>query len=385
MSFKLFVSIVFALCFCANAFVTKFRAALRTSLTAVTTIPTAPIKTNIIVRPVFEDKCSHTGITLSRYMIEFAKANPEMSELESLISSIQTACKAIANVVERSSITGLTGLEGGGGSVNVQGEEQKRLDVITNDILKKALQYSGKIGTLASEEEDTPVDIAKDKKYNARGDDRVAARFKTDVVVEDTGRYVAVFDPLDGSSNVDAGIPTGTIFGIFDEGDEGHCDLDDTGELTNCLINTLKPGDALVASGYCLYSSSVFFCLTLGAGVNIFTLDRAIGEFVLTHENVRIPQRGKIYSFNQASQAEWDQPLQDYVTAIQTGNCETKKPYTLRYIGSMVGDVHRTLLYGGIFGYPGKYDDSRTYKIILTSYFFFLGYEQLPRRTLTVN
>ena len=118
------------------------------------------------------------------------------------------------------------------------------------------------------------------------------------------------------------------------------------------MVDTLRPGNSLVAAGYCLYSSSVFFCLTLGNGVNIFTLDRQIGEFVLTHRDVQIPKRGKIYSFNEANRNDWEKPLLEYVTTIQKGEGETGKSYSSRYIGSMVGDVHRTLLYGGIFGYP---------------------------------
>ena len=174
------------------------------------------------------------------------------------------------------------------------------------------------------------------------------------VVFEDTGKYVAVFDPLDGSSNVDAGIPTGTIFGIF-ENSERAVILDDQSEAEKSqaiFSGTLQPGTNLVAAGYCLYSSSVFFCLTIGNGVNIFTLDREIGEFVLTHPDVQIPKRGKIYSFNEGNRWQWDEPFRDYVTAIQYGVGESRQMYSSRYIGSMVGDVHRTLLYGGIFGYP---------------------------------
>jgi len=313
----------------------------------------SPTRLNVqkIIAPTFEESCEQTGITLTRYMVETVLANPHLRELESLMMSLQTACKAISSVVDKASITGATGLEGGGGSVNVQGEEQKRLDVITNDILKKALRFSGKVGVLASEEEDIPVSIENGKKY------RSSTSFKNDVVIEETGgKYIAVFDPLDGSSNVDAGIPTGTIFGIFEEDPNATCpipDENDDGTFAECLANTLRPGNSLVAAGYCLYSSSTFFALTLGSGVNIFTLDRSIGEFVLTYKDVQIPKRGKIYSLNEANRFEWEQPLVDYVTAIQTGKGESKTQYSSRYIGSMVGDVHRTLLYGGIFGYPG--------------------------------
>jgi fructose-1,6-bisphosphatase I len=163
-----------------------------------------------IVAPIFESSHELTGITLSRYMVETSVANPDLRELESLISAIQIACKTIANVVERASITGVTGLEAGGGSINIQGEEQKRLDVITNDIMKSCLRYSGKVGVLASEEEDVPVTVDKKLVDKYRDQGLITTQFKGDVIIEDTGgKYVAVFDPLDGSSNVDAGIPTG--------------------------------------------------------------------------------------------------------------------------------------------------------------------------------
>lgn len=308
-----------------------------------------------VVKPCFEDACEINGITLSRYMVEIVAANPHLRELETLMNSIQLACKTIANVVDRSSLTGLTGLQDGGGSMNIQGEEQKRLDVITNDIMKNALRYTGKVAVLASEEEDIPVSAKKADKYRDIG--LRTTQFKSDVLVEDAGSYVAVFDPLDGSSNVDAGIPTGTIFGIFNNVEAAECPIPDDDmpieqQEALCVAQSLQAGSSLVAAGYCLYSSSCFFCLTVGAGVNIFTLDRQIGEFILTSENVQIPPRGKIYSFNEGNRWEWDEPLRNYVTDIQQGKGQSGKKYSSRYIGSMVGDVHRTLMYGGIFGYP---------------------------------
>jgi fructose-1,6-bisphosphatase I len=271
--------------------------------------------------------------------MELAKTNPggEMQELETLLNSIQTACKAIGGLIRTASITGLTGYHAGGGSVNVQGEEQKKLDVITNDILKNCLKFTGKLNVLASEEEDSPVP-------------------HSDIVVDEGNKFVAVFDPLDGSSNVDASIPTGTIFGIFRSDDAKECqidpDLSAKAQMEKCLVQTLQPGTNLVAAGYCLYSSSTHFVFTYGDGVNGFTFDPVMGEFILTHPNIRIPPRGKIYSFNEANRWDWDVPLQEYVTAIQNGEGESGAKYSSRYIGSMVGDVHRTLLYGGIFGYP---------------------------------
>mmetsp|Transcript_34270 Transcript_34270/g.63928 ORF Transcript_34270/g.63928 Transcript_34270/m.63928 type:complete len:535 (+) Transcript_34270:80-1684(+) len=311
-----------------------------------------------ILVPEFPEVCDQTGLTLTRYMCEIARANPDLQDLETLIASIQTACKTINSLVQRSHITGLVGYAEGGGSINVQGEEQKTLDVMTNDVLKRALRFTGKMGVIASEEEDNPVDTT---------DDAGLASYDTRALMDETGRYTAVFDPLDGSSNVDAGIPTGTIFGIFEDNvecmvPEDGCDdaaqeNDEECEINSpvteeCLKATLQPGNSLVASGYCLYSSSTFFCLTLGAGVNIFTLDPYIGEFVLTHKDVKVPERGAIYSMNEANRVAWDAPLRTYITDLQEGKGESGKKYSSRYIGSMVGDVHRTLLYGGLFGYP---------------------------------
>merc|ERR1719440_1337697 len=276
-------------------------------------------------------------MTLSRYMIlQTIKKPDEYKDLESLMTSIQMACKQIASLVSRAGIQDLTGMEGGGGSVNVQGEEQKKLDVISNDVLKNALRFSGKVGVVGSEEEDAPVLI--EEAYS--------------------GRYVAVFDPLDGSSNIDAAISTGTIFGIFEEGPAAEaCTVEGTDGLSEkeieCLASTLQPGKKLVAAGYCMYSSSTIMVLTTGSGVNGFTLDPNIGEFVLTHPNIQVPKRGKIYSINEANYFDWEPALQEHISNLKAGKGESGQKYSARYIGSMVGDIHRTLLYGGLFGYPG--------------------------------
>jgi fructose-1,6-bisphosphatase I len=179
-----------------------------------------------------------------------------------------------------------------------------------------------------------------------------------EILIEEGERYVAVFDPLDGSSNVDAGIPTGTIIGIY-EHDE-YCDLDFdcvgdecTEQEANCLANTLQPGTNLVAAAYCLYSSSTILAVTLGNGVYIFTLDETIGEFILSQPDVKIPEDCKIYSFNEANFEKWDEELQNIVRGWREGTGRSGEEFSSRYIGSMVGDVHRTLMYGGVFGYPG--------------------------------
>ena len=330
----------------------------RAGAASMVAAPPKAAETGIGLRePVFPEVCQYAGITLSRYVLEMARANPEKPELVELVSvltSVERACKTISNLVRKAPISGsaLLGLEEGGGSINVQGEEQKKLDVITNTVLKNALRFSGKMAVLASEEEDAPVGMDDDASSNYK--------FEKEVVIEEGQKYIAVFDPLDGSSNVDANIPTGTIFGIYEE-PEG-CEVDANGdgvvsgaELRDCLGATLQEGNKLVVSGYCLYSAATSFVMSFGGGTcQGFTLDESVGEFVLTQPNMKIPTRGKpIYSINEANRWQWNEPLRNYVTAIQKGDGQTGKQYTARYLGSMVGDIHRTLLYGGLFGYPG--------------------------------
>jgi len=292
-------------------------------------------------KPVFDEVCEQTGITLKRFMTEVSLINPELQELTTLFGAIETACKAISNLVKRSQLPSSETL-GYEGNVNVQGEDQKKLDVITNSVLKRALRFTGKLGVLASEEEDAPVDVIGGSKQ---------------VVIDESDRYVVVFDPLDGSSNVDAGIPTGTIIGIYEHDESCDIDVECMGDEcveqeARCLANTLQPGTNLVAAAYCLYSSSTFLVLTLGTGTYMFTLDETIGEFVLSNPDVRIPETSSIISFNEANTHMWDEPLQQVVTKWKEGTGKSGKKFSSRYIGSMVGDVHRTLLYGGVFGYP---------------------------------
>jgi len=262
-------------------------------------------------------------MTLTRFMIEATRNNKDHADIESLMSSIQMACKTISNLVSRAAVEELS----------EQDDQHENLVITSNNILKNALRFTGKLGVLASEEEDHPVLI--EEAYNSK--------------------YVAVFDPLDGSSNIGVGISTGTIFGIFKENDFVLIQ-DETDKLTSAqektLIQTLQPGTNLVAAGYCMYSSSTTLVFSLGEGTHGFTLDPTIGEFILTHPNMRIPKRGKIYSFNEARSQTWHQGLQQYVQALKSGRGETGASYSSRYIGSMVGDVHRTLLKGGVFGYP---------------------------------
>lgn len=305
---------------------------------------TASSTNNGPVTPTFDEVCETTGVTLTRFMHEIERVNPELQELAQLFSGIQTAAKAIHMLVKRSQLP-MSDMLGYEGNINIQGEDQKKLDVITNDILKMALRFTGKVGVLASEEEDQPVDLTASSKNK-------------EVVFDEGSQYVTVFDPLDGSSNVDAGIPTGTIFGIFHH--DETCDITaflenddfDMSDDAVCMVNTLQPGNNLAASGYILYSSSTFLTMTIGHGVYGFTLDEQLGEFILSHPCITIPKTKNIMSFNEANWDMWDEPMKSVHNAWRTGKSQLGDRYTSRYVGSMVADVHRTLLYGGVFGYP---------------------------------
>ncbi|GAB4833919.1 Fructose-1,6-bisphosphatase 1, chloroplastic [Ancistrocladus abbreviatus] len=268
--------------------------------------------------------------TLTGWLLKQELAGVIDAELTIVLSSISVACKQIAALVQRAGISNLTGVQG---AVNVQGEDQKKLDVVSNEVFSNCLRSSGRTGIIASEEEDVPV--AVEESYS--------------------GNYIVVFDPLDGSSNIDAAVSTGSIFGIYSPNDE--CLVDDTSDsaLTTteqrCVVNVCQPGNNLLAAGYCMYSSSVIFVLTIGKGVFAFTLDPMYGEFVLTHEEIKIPKAGKIYAFNEGNYQLWDDKLKKYIDDLKDPG-PSGKPYSARYIGSLVGDFHRTLLYGGIYGYP---------------------------------
>uniref|UniRef100_M8BGH9 fructose-bisphosphatase n=1 Tax=Aegilops tauschii TaxID=37682 RepID=M8BGH9_AEGTA len=318
---------------------------------AVVDTPSAPA-----VAPA-RKRSSYDMITLTTWLLKQEQEGVIDNEMTIVLSSISTACKQIASLVQRAPISNLTGVQG---ATNVQGEDQKKLDVISNEVFSNCLRWSGRTGVIASEEEDVPV--AVEESYS--------------------GNYIVVFDPLDGSSNIDAAVSTGSIFGIYSPSDECHIGDDATvcnqdlnfpfsfstahscanrnllawsvqlDEVTQmCIVNVCQPGSNLLAAGYCMYSSSVIFVLTIGTGVYVFTLDPMYGEFVLTQEKVQIPKSGKIYSFNEGNYALWDDKLKKYMDSLKEPGT-SGKPYSARYIGSLVGDFHRTMLYGGIYGYP---------------------------------
>lgn len=256
-------------------------------------------------------------MTLTHYILEEQRHHPQASgDLSILLHAIEIASKYVSSQVRAAGIFDLYGLQG---NTNVQGEEQKKLDVIANESFITSLKRCQKVCVMASEENEEPI-----------------------VVSGSSGRYVCVFDPLDGSSNIDVNVSIGTIFGIYHRITESASD--------DPKIDLLQPGTSLVAAGYTLYGSATLLVLTTGRGVNGFTLDTTSGEFVLTHPSLKIPNKGNIYSVNEGNSAFWFAPTVKYVNAVK--NPKSGSPYSLRYIGSMVADVHRTLLYGGIFMYP---------------------------------
>lgn len=202
----------------------------------------------------------------------------------------------------------LINLIGAAGNTNVQGEDQKKLDVLSNEIMINALRASGKAAVLVSEENDEAIFV---------GEREAGATFESN-----RGKYCVVFDPLDGSSNIDAGVNIGTIFGIYlvRDGSKGE------------LADVLRPGKEMVASGYCMYGSSANLVLTTGNGVNGYTLDNAIGEFILTHPNITLPPRGKIYSINEGNTLYYHEPVLKWLDSLKHPK-DGKSPYSARYIG----------------------------------------------------
>lgn len=248
-------------------------------------------------------------------------------DLAILMSHMQYACKKIAAIVASpfSSEVGRGASVGGVTGETLAGRDApKPLDIVANEIILHSLQRSGKVAVMASEEDDGPVWIT------------------------DNAPFVVVSDPLDGSRNIDASIPTGTIFGVYNHLEElDHLPVEEKAQL-----NSLQSGNRLVAAGYVLYSSATIFCISFGSGTHAFTLDHATGEFILTHADIKIPTRGQIYSVNDARYFDWPEGLRKYIDTVRQGKGKFPKKYSARYICSLVADFHRTLLYGGLVMNP---------------------------------
>lgn len=237
-----------------------------------------------------------------------------------LLSDLILAAKLIAREVTKA---GLVNIIGKVGDTNVQGEEQQKLDVFADLTIYRAMDHGGHLCVMASEENETILSIPA--KYPC-------------------GKYVLNYDPLDGSSNIDANVSIGTIFSILRRTTPGP----GGGTEADCM----QPGYKQVCAGYVMYGSSTMLVYTTGLGVHGFTLDPSVGEFLLSHDNIRIPRRGKIYSINEGNAHLWDGPTREYIEHLKVPDRDSGRPYSSRYIGSMVCDIHRTLLCGGIFLYP---------------------------------
>ncbi|MDA8361944.1 MAG: class 1 fructose-bisphosphatase [Gammaproteobacteria bacterium] len=263
----------------------------------------------------------HSGTTLTQFIIEEQRrVVGATGDFTSLLNDVVTAIKVIAHVVNKGDLLGVLG---SAGSENVQGETQKKLDVITNDVMLRSNEWAGHLAAMASEEME---DIFLIPKPYPRG------------------KYLLIFDPLDGSSNIDVNISVGTIFSIL-RAPEGVTDP--------TAQDFLQPGTRQVAAGYALYGPSTMMMLTAGHGVNGFTLDRDVGEFILTHRNVQITPDTREFAINTSNERFWEPPVQRYVEECLQGKDGPRgENFNMRWVASMVAEVHRILVRGGVFLYP---------------------------------
>ena len=260
-------------------------------------------------------------ISLSRYLVEQQRDKGHIpADLRLLLEVVARACKSISHAVNKGALGGVLGTAE---SENVQGEVQKKLDIIANEVLLEANEWGGHLAAMASEEMDSIY--------------LVPNRYPQ-------GEYLLLFDPLDGSSNIDVNVSIGTIFSVLKktEGEQGVTEKD-----------FLQPGKQQVAAGYCVYGPQTTLVLTVGDGVAMFTLDREQGSFVLTQENVRIPEDTKEFAINMSNMRHWDEPVRRYIDECLQGKEGPRgKDFNMRWIASMVADVHRILTRGGVFMYP---------------------------------
>ncbi|MDX9943330.1 MAG: class 1 fructose-bisphosphatase [Azonexus sp.] len=266
-----------------------------------------------------------TQRTLARYLIDEHRNKGQIpANLKFLIEVVARACQAISIAIGKG---GLGGVLGEAGSDNVQGEAQKKLDVLSNEILLEANEWGGHLAAMASEEMDLPH--------------LVPNRYPK-------GEYLLTFDPLDGSSNIDVNVSIGTIFSVLKCPDGADLSTPESAQAA-----FLQPGSTQVAAGYAVYGPTTLLVLSVGHGVNVFTLDREQGQFVLTQENVQIPADTKEFAINMSNQRFWESPVQRYVDEMLAGKTgPLGKDYNMRWVASMVADVHRIMTRGGIFMYP---------------------------------
>lgn len=262
-------------------------------------------------------------MTIERFIIDQERLHPEATgELSNLLYDVCLAAKIISRQVRRA---GLSDILGAMDTINVQGELQQKLDVFANDTVRNCVQHTGRICVMASEEDEEPVPVPPAKA---------------------AGKYVLLYDPLDGSTNIDVNVSIGTIFSI-------HRRVSARKSGAGTLADCLQRGRKQVAAGYILYGSSTMLVYTTGAGVHGFTLDPTIGEFLLSHPEIRTPEVGKYYSVNESHWSQWTPGVQRAVAAFKNGDGTGRvKAKNARYIGSLVADFHRNLMSGGVFLYP---------------------------------
>lgn len=261
------------------------------------------------------------GVTLAQFIASEQRNSSTIdNEFYRLINDIATSCKKIASLTQKGDLVGILGAAG---SENVQGEEQKKMDIITNDIFLEVLGSGGNVAALASEEMDDVYHLPEGAVH---------------------GNYLVTFDPLDGSSNMDVNVSVGTIFSIMQAPEQVENPTES---------DFLKAGTEQIAAGYCLYGPASLLVLTLGDGVKVFTLDNDCGEFVLTKDQVTIPEDTKEFAINASNQRHWEAPVQRYINECLAGKeGERGKDFNMRWVASMVAEVHRILTRGGIFMYP---------------------------------
>lgn len=268
-------------------------------------------------------------ISLSRYLVEQQRDKGHIpADLRLLLEVVARACKSISHAVNKGALGGVLG---SADSENVQGEVQKKLDIIANEVLLEANEWGGHLAAMASEEMDSIY--------------LVPNRYPQ-------GEYLLMFDPLDGSSNIDVNVSIGTIFSVLKKNDDTNSkDPQKASGVTE--QDFLQPGKQQVAAGYCVYGPQTTLVLTVGDGVAMFTLDREQGSFVLTQENVHVPADTKEFAINMSNMRHWDEPVRRYIDECLQGKEGPRgKDFNMRWIASMVADVHRILTRGGVFLYP---------------------------------
>ena len=271
------------------------------------------------------------GTTITQHILSQQRKNPKATgAFTTLLNELVVAAKVISREANKA---GLVDILGATGKINIQDEQVQKLDMFANQVIIQRMQHIGQLWCMGSEEDPDLIEIP---------------------LQYPKGDYILLFDPLDGSSNIDVNVSIGTIFGIYKR-------RTDSREAEILLSDVLQPGIKQMAAGYFIYGSSTIMVYTTGneTGVHGFTLFPSVGEFLLSHEDIRIPERGKIYSVNEGNYQYWDEKTRALVDYFKTRDKETGRPYTSRYVGSLVADFHRNLLKGGIFMYPADKKDPK--------------------------